>query len=120
MDVRKPRHGALCLPNHLPADIHRKDFPEVSRKRARHTPGAAADFEYAHLLRVLALTDVTQIVQDLLFERDHAGAVELFIIPLRLARDHVVARVLARTALPVAPHAQQLPRSLEYSHLIYC
>src|SRR5262245_3607377 len=104
------------LTDHFPADVHGVDLTEVSGDTAGNTSGPAADLEYSHLFGILALADVAQVVENLLFERRHTGAVELFIRPLLLSGDDIVASVFPRAALPIPPHSQQLSCGLKYGH----
>src|ERR1019366_3675463 len=72
------------------------------------------------VLRVHALADVGEVVQNVLFQRDLAGFVELLVRPLVLPGDHVVARVLAGSLAPIPPHSPHLPGNLPHRHLLYC
>src|SRR4051794_23196548 len=102
---KSSRRGARLV-HHLAANIYRVDLTEITRERTRHAPGAAADFEHAHLLRVLALADVAEVVQDLLFERDHAGAIEFLVVPPVLSGDDIVTRIFSGAPLPIASHSK--------------
>ena len=81
--------------HHLAADIDRVDFAENAAERARDPPGSAADFQYAHLLRVLALIDVLGVVEDVLGDGLLAGAEELFVAPFGLAGGDIMASVFS-------------------------
>src|SRR4051794_34447224 len=58
MRVWKSGNRLACLAHHLAADIHRVDFAEETGERARHPPGAATDFQHAHIFRLASLADV--------------------------------------------------------------
>ena len=77
-----PAHRLARLPHHFAADIHRVDLAEEARESAGHPAGAAADFEHPHLLRIAALADIRQVVEDLFLHGDLAGLEELLVGPL--------------------------------------
>src|SRR5205814_3985302 len=79
--VGRIRHSLFRPAHHFAADIHCINVPEEAGQGARDPAGAAADFQHVHLLRVLALTHIPEIVQDLFFERDAAGPEALLIGP---------------------------------------
>ena len=81
------------------------DAAEELREGARHAPGAASDFEHCHIFRILPLTDILEIVEDIFLHRDFARAIELLIAPGLLAGENVVTRIFARAPVPIAPHA---------------
>ena len=94
--------------DHFAADVDGVDFAEEAGEGAGDAAGAAADFEDAHLLGVLALADVAHVGEDLFGDGAFAGGDELFVGPIVALGVDVVAGVFAGAVVPVAAHFFEL------------
>src|ERR1019366_4587926 len=108
------------LPHHFAADIHRPDFTEITGESPRHPARATADFEHPHVPGIPSLTNVVEVVENLLLHGDLPGLEEFLVRPLVLPGHHVMAGIFPRPAIPIAAHLDELPGDLRTGHLLYC
>src|ERR1017187_5011805 len=66
----KVRYRLARLPHHLRADIYGPHFAEETRQSPRHPAGATPDLQHPHVLRVPALANILQVVENLFFHGD--------------------------------------------------
>jgi len=104
MRVGTIRQRLAGLTDHFAADIDGVHLTENLRQGARNAAGAAADLEHRHLLRIFSLADVSHVGENLA-ANVLAPRFEIFlVVPVQFARGHVMAGILARTLVTLAPH----------------
>jgi hypothetical protein len=118
VSVGEGGNGLAGVADHVTADIDGMDFAEELGERSGDAAGAASDLENLHGLGIFSLTNIAEVVEDVIAEFVHAGLVKLLVGPLLLAGSHVVAGVLLRSPVPIPPHLAEMAANPRFSHLV--
>jgi len=110
--------GLAGVADHVAADIDGMNFAEEAGQRSGDAAGAASDLEDLHALGIFSLTNIAEVVEDVVAEFSLAGLIKLLVGPLRLAGGYVVAGVFQCTLVPIPPHLAEMAANPRVSHLV--